>query len=696
MVEISEELFGKENVAPIATFNTLSTKVALRDIGKVLNEKEESPYFGKLPYTLRDEVTKLIPTIKTLNDLGESVEKEALLKDILNSNPRLMQIYEEFPLWFKYVMELEGLPKSMGRHAAGTLITPRPVVEYCPLCLDKEGNQMCQLEMHAAMDDLGLTKMDYLGLETLDTIDDTLHMAGLTWQQVDINHLNLADEAVFQNVYQCGNTVGVFQMESLDARRMCIEANADNIEDIIVVNAANRPGTKDSFPTYCFNKLHPDKVSLIHPSLRNIFGKTQYILLYQEQALSMFRYAGFPETEVDNARRAIGKKKQDVMEELEIQFRSGLSAKGWAEAQINEIWALILKQASYSFNRGHSVAYGLLSYLTAWLKTHYPIPFMAACLAAKTEDTGKIGVFISECARMGIHVKPPSVNRSAHTFLPVPEKRQILFGLDAIKGLGAQAAQSIIQNRPYSSFEEFLSKNESSHLSVRMVVSLIKAGAIPTNNKRDFLFRYADMLFLSDYKERPFREMSTLPTLSVLKEEWGIDGAVVKSKAERLRLYNAARKAKYDSEKLQRAIEKEKRRNAFRADFEEKYMQDEHMWEFDTLSMFLTHNPLKNAAKHIAQTLEETQDGQCVVLLAVIVDVQRKKDKNGRPYAYLHLYTSEGITEVACWPSQYKQYQPLIKKGNDVAIFCRKKNADSIEVKQMKPYTQWLSDKHIQ
>ena len=204
------------------------------------------------------------------------------------------------------------------------------------------------------------------------------------------------------------------------------------------------------------------------------------------------------------------------------------------------------------------------------------------------------------------------------------------------------------------------------------------------------------MLFLAAYKERPFREMSTLPTLSVLKEEWGIDGAVVKSKAERLRLYNAARKAKYDSEKLQRAIEKEKRRNAFRADFEEKYMQDEHMWEFDTLSMFLTHNPLKNAAKHITQTLEETQDGQCVVLLAVIVDVQRKKDKNGRPYAYLHLYTSEGITEVACWPSQYKQYQPLIKKGNDVAIFCRKKNADSIEVKQMKPYTQWLSDKHIQ
>ena len=165
MIEISEQLFGKESVAPIATFNTLSTKVAIRDIGKVLNERKESPYYNKIPYSVRDEVTKLIPTTKTLNDLGEEVEKESLLKDILDSNPRLMEIYQEFPKWFQYVMELEGLPKSMGRHAAGTLITPNPVIEYCPLCMDKEGNQMCQLEMHAAMDELSLVKMDYLGFE---------------------------------------------------------------------------------------------------------------------------------------------------------------------------------------------------------------------------------------------------------------------------------------------------------------------------------------------------------------------------------------------------------------------------------------------------------------------------------------------------------------------------------------------------
>lgn len=345
MVEISEELFGKENVAPIATFNTLSTKVAIRDIGKVLDEKEDSPYYKQIPYKLRDEVAKMIPTIKTLNDLGEEEEKDVLLKDILNKNEKLKEVHDKFPLWFKYVMDVEGLPKSMGRHAAGTLITPTPVTDYCPLCYDSEKNIMIELEMHNAMDDLGLVKMDYLGLETLDIIDDTLKMAGITWEDVDINHLDLNDKAVFDTVYKNGNTVGIFQMESAEARRMCIEAKADNVEDIIVVNAANRPGTKESFPTYCQNKLHPESVEVLHDDLRELFGKTHFILLYQEQALQLFRHAGFPEDQVDNARRAMGKKIKAVMEGLETDFRKGLTEKGWNNEQLIEIWQLMLKQS---------------------------------------------------------------------------------------------------------------------------------------------------------------------------------------------------------------------------------------------------------------------------------------------------------------------------------------------------------------
>lgn len=273
IIEITEELFGKENVAPIATFNTLSTKVAVKDIGKVLNEKTNSPYFGQIPYVLRDEVAKMIPTIKTLNDLGEEEDKDVLLKELIGKNQKLDEMYKKFPLWFKYVMDLEGLPKSRGRHASATLITPHPVIEHMPLCLDNDKNVMAQLEMHAAMDSLGYCKMDYLGLETLDIIDDTLKNANLTWNDVDINHLNVDDKKIFKDIYASGNTVGIFQFESAEARNMSIAAHVDNIEDVVAINAANRPGTKNSFPDYCKNKLCPESIQCIHPDLKNYFKK---------------------------------------------------------------------------------------------------------------------------------------------------------------------------------------------------------------------------------------------------------------------------------------------------------------------------------------------------------------------------------------------------------------------------------------
>lgn len=254
IVEISEDLFGKDNVAPICTYNTLSTKVAIRDIGKVLDEDPESPYYKQIPYNIRDEVAKMIPTVKTLDDLGEEVEKEETLQNVLSTSPKMAGLYEKFPKWFYYVLQLEGLPKSRGRHAAGTIIAPKPVTTYAPLCQDKDGNKMLQIEMHAAMDDLSLIKMDFLGLKTLDIIDDALKIAGLTWEDVDINHLNLDDEDVYNNIYKIGHTVGIFQMESLEARKMCIQAQANDIEDVIAINAANRPRNERWIPRILFKQ----------------------------------------------------------------------------------------------------------------------------------------------------------------------------------------------------------------------------------------------------------------------------------------------------------------------------------------------------------------------------------------------------------------------------------------------------------
>lgn len=687
LIEISEELFGKDKVAPIATFNTLSTKVAIRDIGKVLNEKENSPYYNQIPYKLRDDVAKMIPTVKTLNELGEEEEKEALLKDILNKNEAFKDIYDKFPLWFQYVMQCEGLPKSMGRHAAGTLITPKPITEYCPVCFDNEHNVMVQLEMHNAMDDLNLVKMDFLGLRTLDVVDDCLKMAGLTWDDVDINHLDLDDKKVFDEVYKKGETIGVFQMESNEAKKMCIEANADNINDIVAINAANRPATKESFPEYCKNKIHPEQASILHEDLRGILGKTYYILLYQEQALQLFRYAGFPEEEVDNARRAIGKKLKDKMALLETQFKTNLiNDKGWTKEQADSMWELILKQSSYSFNQSHSVSYGLLSYLTAYLKVHYPKEFMSACLTSQSENIDKISTYINECHRIGIEVLPPNINHSNKNFTPMKDSNTILFGLLAVKGIGGSAIEKLLENRPYRSLKDLNERFGDK----KSIIILIKSGAIPCKDKMQELKRFAEL----KYEKRNYKSVSTLPTYQNLLMNWDINVNDYKigkkiDKEKVLELYNDKRKIKFD-------IEENKRHSQYLSEFYNKYALDKNMWEFETLSMFLSYDPLKELTKkYIVSDWFKAKQKQKVTMLAVITGIDKKKDRNGNIFAFVNFYTSFGIIEGTIWASTYSKCLSNIKRGQPIAVIGKKDNG-MIIVEDLMSINEWANVRKIQ
>ena len=681
IIEITEELFGKENVAPIATFNTLSTKVAIKDIGKVLNEKQDSPYFGQIPYSLRDEVAKMIPTVKTLSDLGEAEEKEVLLKELIGKNERLDTIYKQFPKWFQYVMDLEGLPKSRGRHASATLITPHPVIEHMPLCLDNDKNVMAQLEMHAAMDKLGYCKMDYLGLENLDIIDDALKVAGITWKDVDINHLNVDDKKVFDEVYNSGNTIGIFQFESAEAKSMSIAAHVDNIEDVIAVNASNRPGTKNSFPDYCKNKLYPEQIHSIHPDLNELFKTTHSILLYQEDALHLFAYAGFPEEKQDVARRAIGKKKKDVMASLYEEFAEGLRKKDWTKQQIEDVWALLSKQAEYSFNRGHAVAYSLLSYLTAWLKVYYPVEFMTALLTAKSDRTEKLSAIINDCNRMGIKVLSPKINESKMSFTAIPEKNEILFGFGAVKGIGESVITKIIEGQPYSSFDDFTEKIQDKTATI----ALIKANAFPTSNRMKLMQRYAKSLF----PVKEYKPVTSFPTKAKLLIDWDInvDDFKVGEKTDKeaiLTLYNQKRKEQFDADQKIKY-------QTFMNNFKNQYAQDEFMWEFQALSMFITNNPLKEAYEMIGTEWDDVPNGNKAVVPCVIVDVKRKKDKNNNQFAYIDLCTNNRIIEGTIWSKQLKEYYDLIEKGNCVCILGRKED-DHLFVEKVKSYNQWLQD----
>lgn len=351
MINIAEELFGKDKVCAISTFNTMTMKVALRDVGKVMDEQEDGAYYGQIPYAERDKIAKIMPDILLEDSKGNKISKHDGFINAINTNDELKNYYKWYPKWFEYSLALDGLPKSRGKNASAIIISPEPVTNYASLCLDRDGVPILEPEMHALMDDIQLVKFDFLGLKTLDIIDDTLKFANLTWEDIDINHLDLNDSDVFDNIFKNGNTVGIFQCESAEARNMCMKAKSDDVEDIVVVNSANRPGTKDQFPDYCKNKLHPEQTQVVHPDMKEIFKQSHSVMIYQEQALALLRYAGFDEKETDVGRRAIGKKKIDVMKTLEPKFKSGLKDKGWTDEQANETWDLMVKQSGYSFNR---------------------------------------------------------------------------------------------------------------------------------------------------------------------------------------------------------------------------------------------------------------------------------------------------------------------------------------------------------
>lgn len=607
---------------------------------------------------------------------------------------------------------------------------------------------------------------------------------------------------------------------------MCIEANVNNIEDIIAINAFNRPGTKDGFPTYVENKKNPNNVHVIHDDLLKIFGKTHFVLLYQEQTLQLFRHSGFPEDMVDNARRCvdentyitmgngnikkikevkegelvlcvnedtnkieckkvnkvfdngikktckittkldneiiatpehkvltqngwketkdltiddylmtlkdfcnycpvkikkietyeerhvfdleiednhnyiannlivhncIGKKEKESMKQLKEKFIygseengvkiSGILKKGWTIEQAEEIWRLILKQADYSFNRSHSVAYGLTSYIMSYLKYYYPVEFMTSCMNANMEDTSKISVLINECNRLKIKVCPPHINKSDYYFTPHKEENEILFGLLGVKGIGKKSLDEVFSLRPFKNRTDFL--NRCSSIDKTTCITLIKAGAIPCKNKRKFALEYANTLI----KNSEYKDVSTLPTLLKLRTEWDIDTDIYKTKEERLKIYNKKREVLFYEEQ-------KKKKEKELAEFENKYLQNEYMWEFETLSMFLTNNPFTFAYEQI-KGFQKSEDNSKCVCICVCVNIKRKKDKNGNAFAYLDLYTPDGIIESICWSKQYSQHQDLIKKGKSLAILGRKRE-NKLFVEDIKSYEQWLKDKNIE
>lgn len=670
VLDIAIELFGEEMISQVATFNSLSPKVCVKDLGKVFHA--EGVY--DLPYPVRDKIAKLIP---------DDVNQKMTIERALESSTELQGYAEQFPLLFEYTKYLQNLPKSVGCHAAAVIIAPTSVSDYAPLMLNKNGNIMMQMDMYNAMDDLGLVKMDFLGLNTLDVVDNTLNFSGLSWKDIDLNTLDLDDQNVFKEIYQKGNTLGVFQMEAYVAQDMFKGMKADNINDVFAVNAMNRPAVlavgKDK--EYIRNKISMNKIEYLHKDLEPVMETSHGVMLYQEQALKVFGIAGFAEDEQDDARRAIGKKKEKLMKSFFSKFSNGLTERGWSEEQITEMWRLIEAQAGYSFNLGHSTAYGLLSYVTAYLKHYYPKEFMTALLTSEIGDYEQTTKYINECNRIGIKVLPPSINISEKHYTVAEEG--ILFGFESIKGVGENAAEIITSERGNGEFQSLSNFIERCKVDSSTVIALIKSGAFG-NEKDDLLVEYAEL----DAPKYKFREVSTIPT-KVKLIELGIinDDEEFKDKAMCLERYNTYKEKEYD-------LKFNKRKGKYLNDFKEKYMSVPEMYEYETLSIFINGNPFDDV-KHNFTKFENYEDNAKCVVCGTITSVKRKKQKNGKQYAYLEVLTpEEGMVEGVVFNSQLMKYQDLITKGSNVIILAEK-NGGQFKTDKIKSLDQWKAERNI-
>ena len=374
------------------------------------------------------------------------------------------------------------------------------------------------------------------------------------------------------------------------------------------------------------------------------------------------------------------KKLPELVREESNKLYTEIINKGYEESLASRISNHLATMGSYSFNKSHSALYSILTLKTAYLKAHYPALFFCALLNQNKGDYGKINKYILDAKDFGIEVFSPDINKAQGEFSVLDNK--ILFGFESISGIGKQLSDQIIQERTmhgkFSSFKNFIDRVNP---TVKQVVMLTKAGAFPCNNTEHFLIKYAKSLF----ETKQFSPVSSLPSLKKLKEEYAIDTDIIKSKEERLKLYNEKKQIEFNNTQQSKF---EKHMN----DFYEKYMKDKNFWEFEALSVFINNNPFKEAYQYITKTFDQTVSGEDSVIVGVISNIQKKKDRHKNQYAYLNIYSAFGLIELTCWASQYKKYQDLIKRGNQIAALIKNED-DKAYISDMKPYQEWLNSR---
>ncbi len=653
IVEYLSNKYGVDNVCQIINFSYITPVVAIKDVGKVL----------KIPYFICDKISK-----KFTNSTFD---------ECLANNTNILIEYKEYEELFEIASKISGRVRHASIHAGGVGIVDTSINDFMGMKVGSDNEHIIQVDK-VMVEEIGIIKFDILGVSTLSVLQNAMKYAGIKPEDLSIDNPDFFNNDKMYELLQSGRTNGVFQVESQGMKDLLLQLKPTNLEDVSAILALYRPDSMPMLEDYIYYKHHEDEIKYWHTDMIPILNKTYGCIIYQEQIMDIVRtFGGRSYGGADQFRRGIGKKNVKLIQEESSKLKDEIIQNNYPEELAEKISSYLATMGGYSFNKSHSALYSILALKTAYLKANYPLEFFCALLNQNRNNFGILNKYIVDAISFGIEILPPEINKSIEEFTIY--KGKILFGLSAIKDIGENIVRYLLAERQKGVFTSLEDLNCRLNLSKTQVVALIKSGAIPCKDKMQFLKKYAKSL----YKTSEFKEVTTLPKLSVLKDKYNIDTDIVKTKEERLRLYN---KAKYIEHKSTQEFKFNKHMN----DFENQYLQEEAFWEFETLSIFLNHNPFNEALKLISHSFDELPNNSEGVIVGVIANITKKKDRHGKQFAFISLYSVFGLIEITCWHTQFKRYEELLCKRMQVSILYKKKDDKAI-VKEVMEYKEWLS-----
>ena len=658
--------YGSDRVCQIINYSYITPCVAITDVGKILG----------FQYNQKQKLSQKFTLDKW--------------EDCMKINPKLLLENPQYTELFDICSHLSNRVKTVSIHAGGIGIVDTNINDYMPMKIGTKGEHVIQADKHY-IEDIGIIKFDLLGVATLNLVKEVKDDLSLNPWDYDINNPKFEQDKQTYELLASGRTNGVFQVESAGMKDLLIRLKPKleqlDFEVISVILALYRPDSMGALDEYVEMSITGKRPSFIHKDMDEILKDTNFCMIYQEQLLDIVRkFGGRTYGGADLFRKAIGKKIPELVQKESEILRGEIVNNGYSKDIANKIADELSQKGGYLFNKSHSYSYAVLCFETAWFKAHYPTYFFKALFNQNKDKAGAINKYILDAQYFHVDVEPPNINESAIDF--TVSNNKILFGLSAISGIGETLSKEIIEERETNgNFKSFNDLIQRISLTKSQIIALIKSGAIPCDSKKDRLIKYLK----SQYQPLQFSEVISLPTYNKLENEWGINIEKYKletdnkrnkyDKAELLKEYNRIRRVKYNDDSKQRFKKY--------IDENKKYLENEEFWEFETLQVFIHDNPF-DAAYTFLTPFEDIQDDDMCTLVGIIAKVQKKKDKNGKQFAYINIYSTFGLVEGIVWHSQLKQYEDLIKKGQRVAIYCKKDSEEKVILNKVKQYDVWL------